>query len=228
MHEQDHRAEIERMLRDILAEAKFSRSYTGLEELSPNILQAMSQVPRHEFVPRQQQWRSYEDSALAIGSGQTISQPFIVALMTQLLEPRLQDVMLEIGTGSGYQAAVLSRLVARVYSVEIIEELAREARETLRRLGCDNVEVRHGDGHAGWPEHAPYDGIIVTAAASYIPQALLDQLKPGRRLIIPLGDDFGFQQLTVVQKNTDGAVERQAVLPVAFVPFTGEEAPHRR
>lgn len=185
---------------------------------SVRVLQAMRAVPRHEFVPPQLQAQAYEDYPLPIGLSQTISQPYIVALMTELLEPRKEDRVLEIGTGSGYQAAVLSPLVQHVYTIELLEELAVSARQRLRRLGYTNVEVRAGDGYAGWPEQAPFDKIIVTAAPESIPQTLLDQLKPGGLMVIPAGPS-GDQDLKVVEKDKKGATKTRSVLPVRFVPM---------
>jgi protein-L-isoaspartate(D-aspartate) O-methyltransferase len=183
------------------------------------VLSVMGSVPRHEFVPMDQRSRAYEDHPLPIGYGQTISQPFIVAFMTEKLEPKPGDKVLEIGTGSGYQAAVLSALVGNVYTIEIVEPLARRAEADLKRLGFTNVTVRAGDGYLGWPEAAPFDSIIVTCAPDHVPQPLVHQLREGGRMIIPVGRDFA-QELVVLQKKGD-KVERQAVLPVMFVPMTG-------
>jgi protein-L-isoaspartate(D-aspartate) O-methyltransferase len=199
-----------------------SSEYTGLEKLSPRVMAAMGTVPREEFVLPAYRHQAYENTPLPIAGGQTISQPLIVALMTELLDPQPGDVVLEVGTGSGYQAAVLSGLVARVYSIEIVEELAEGASEVLARLGYDNVTVRAGDGYAGWPEHAPFDGIIVTAAPDAIPPPLLAQLKPGGRLVIPVGAEHGYQELLLVTVNEQGQMEQQSKLPVRFVPLTGE------
>jgi len=182
------------------------------------VLQAMRAVPRHEFVPPTLAAQAYEDYPLPIGLGQTISQPYIVALMTELLAPRKEDRVLEIGTGSGYQAAVLSRLVQQVYTIELLEELAVSARQRLRRLGYANVEVRAGDGYAGWPEQAPFDKIIVTAAPESIPQALLNQLKPGGLMVVPAGPSM-VQELMVVEKDKRGVTKTRSVLPVRFVPM---------
>jgi protein-L-isoaspartate(D-aspartate) O-methyltransferase len=184
------------------------------------VLTAMGEVPRHEFVPPQVRADAYQDQPLPIGYGQTISQPYIVALMTQVLEPAATDRVLEIGTGSGYQAAVLSRIVAHVYTIEIVEELARRADADLRRLGFTNVTVRAGDGHRGWPEEAPFDAIIVTWAPDEVPRPLIEQLRDGGRLVIPVGDLATGQDLYLLRKKGD-KVERRAILPVRFVPMTG-------
>src|SRR6202008_3872525 len=184
------------------------------------VLEAMATVPRHEFVPESLRKLAYWDEPLPIGYGQTISQPFIVAFMTEQLDPKPSDRVLEIGTGSGYQAAVLSQLVAEVYTIEIIEPLAKRAESDLRRLGYLNVQVLIGDGYKGWPEHAPFDSIIVTCAPDHVPQPLIDQLKDDGRMIIPVGT-LGGQQLYLLRKHGT-KIEQQAVLPVAFVPMTGE------
>jgi protein-L-isoaspartate(D-aspartate) O-methyltransferase len=187
------------------------------------VLEAMAAVPREELVPAPLRGLAYEDRPLPIGHGQTISQPFIVAFMTEKLEPRPADRVLEIGTGSGYQAAVLSGLVAEVYTIEIVEPLARRAEADLGRLGYRNVHVRAGDGYRGWPEHAPFDAIIVTCAPDHVPQPLVDQLKDGGRMIVPVGP-AGDQELVLLSKR-EGRVERRAVLPVRFVPMTGALRP---
>lgn len=210
------------MMRDIRQEVQLTKSWIGKEYLDARVLAAMEKVPRHEFVPQELDYLAYSNGPLAIGHGQTISQPYIVALMTDLLRPRAGDVMLEVGTGSGYQAAVLSLLVKQVYSIEIVTALAQDAVARLRRLGYGNVEVRSGDGYSGWQEHAPFDAIIVTAAAPAIPPPLLDQLKPGGRMLIPVGEPYDRQILTVIEKNERGEVTEQTILPVAFVPLTGE------
>ena len=181
------------------------------------VLAVMGKVPRHEFVPAQNRRLAYEDHPLPIGYGQTISQPFIVAFMTEKLEPRSSDKVLEIGTGSGYQAAVLAHLVSNVYSIEIVESLARRAEADLKRLGYTNVVVKAGDGYQGWSGAAPFDAIIVTCAPERVPQPLVDQLKEGGRMIIPVGAD-GNQDLYILRKK-GGKVEKQAVLPVRFVPM---------
>jgi len=182
----------------------------------------MRDVPRHLFVDPAHQAEAYEDHPLPIAGNQTISQPYIVALMTELLDLQPQDRVLEIGTGSGYQSAVLSKLAREVYSIEIVPELARASAERLRKLGYTNVTVREGDGYRGWPEHAPFDGIVVTAAPPRIPEPLLEQLAPGGRMVIPVGDFF--QELKVFTKEKDGKVTEKDILPVRFVPMTGEIA----
>ena len=182
------------------------------------VREVLSQVPRHEFVPKQYQKSAYRDRPLPIGYGQTISQPVIVAVMTQLLDVRSDHKVLEIGTGSGYQAAVLSKLARHVYSIEIVDALGRTAAQTLKRLEYQNVEVRVGDGYLGWPEKAPFDRIIVTAAPDHIPQPLIDQLKPGGRLVIPVGKLE--QDLMVIDKGEDGRTQTRRIFSVRFVPLT--------
>ncbi|MCJ8157029.1 protein-L-isoaspartate(D-aspartate) O-methyltransferase [Sphingomonas sp. LaA6.9] len=190
------------------------------ESANPGVLAAMRAVPRHLFVPTDQRAEAYQDYPLPIGEGQTISQPSLIALMTHLLRPKKGEVMLEVGTGSGYQAAILSRLVGRVYSIEIVEPLARQAAATLTRLGYANIAVRHGDGYAGWPEHAPFDGIIVTAGAPHVPKPLLDQLKPGGRMVIPVGPSHSTQRLMLITKDARGKTVERFVIAVRFVPLT--------
>ncbi len=185
------------------------------------VLAVMGKVPRHEFVPARLRDQAYGDHPLPIGYDQTISQPFIVAFMTEKLEPKPTDKVLEIGTGSGYQAAVLAELVREVYTIEIVEPLARRAEADLKRLGYTNVMVRAGDGYKGWPEAAPFDAVIVTCAPEHVPQPLVDQLKEGGRMIIPVGP-VGDQELYVLRKKGD-KVEKRAVLPVRFVPMTGKK-----
>ena len=219
---QDYTAGRKAMVEEIRAETGSGFGQAGTGPLEPKVLEALGTVPRHELVPERLRDRAYLNRPLPIGYGQTISQPYIVAYMTHLLQPETGDVMLEVGTGSGYQAAVLAELVDHVYSIEIIPELAQRATKDLERLGYDNVTVRQGDGYYGWEEHAPYDGIVVAAAASHIPPALVQQLKPGARLVIPLGGPFATQQLTLVEKTSDGKVKTRQLLPVSFVPLTGE------
>ncbi len=209
------------MIKEIEEDVKATSARIGKTALVPEVMRVMGKVPRHEFVPENQKPYAYENRPLPIGYGQTISQPYIVALMTDLLEAGPGQKVLEVGTGSGYQAAVLSGLVGRVYSVEIIPELAEEAAARLKRLGYENVEVRKGDGYYGWEEHAPFDGILVTAAGSHIPPPLVRQLKPGGKMVIPVGGPFMTQQLVVVEKLPDEKIRSKQVLPVAFVPLTG-------
>ncbi|MGY1408574.1 protein-L-isoaspartate(D-aspartate) O-methyltransferase [Luteimonas sp. A611] len=192
------------------------------------VLEAMRNVPRHRFVPDAVAPDAYDDGPLSIGYGQTISQPYIVALMTQLARPAPGDRVLEVGTGSGYQAAVLAGLVEHVYSIEIVAPLAQHAAGLLGELGYDNVTVKAGDGYAGWPEHAPFDAIVVTAAPERIPAPLLEQLRPGGRLVIPVGPVHATQQLRVVEKDAQGRLHERHITPVRFVPLTGEAAERDR
>jgi len=212
-------AELRQMLAVIEQEARYTRGYTGYSRFSDEVMAAMAAVPRHRFVPEEMQPFAYDNGPLPIGQGQTISQPYIVALMTQLLQVDKGSCVLEIGTGSGYQCAVLAQLVREVYSIEIVEPLGLAARTLFDTLGYRNITTRIGDGHEGWPEHAPYDGIIVTAAAREIPLALLEQLKPGARLVIPVGGGFGQELLCITREESGEFLERK-VLPVAFVPLT--------
>jgi len=188
----------------------------------PAVLDAMRQVPRHCFVPADRRAEAYRDHPLPIGLRQTISQPYIVAYMTELLDPKASHRVLEIGTGSGYHAAVVSKVVKEVYTVEILAPLAREAESRLRSLNMDNVHVRVGDGNEGWPEHAPFDSILVTAAAEEIPPALIRQLKPGGRMVVPVGAVQDVQRLTVLTQDAEGSVSIREVLPVRFVPLRKE------
>jgi protein-L-isoaspartate(D-aspartate) O-methyltransferase len=193
----------------------------------PAVLAAVETVPRHLFVPADERAKAYADQPLPIGSGQTISQPYIVALMTSLLELKPGARVLEVGTGSGYQAAVLSGLAGEVYTIEILKPLAERARRTLSELGYRNVHPRVGDGFQGWPEEAPFDGIVVTAAPPSVPDPLLRQLKVGGRLVIPVGDRNALQSLLVFTRRADGGFDRASVLPVRFVPMTGEAQQRR-
>ncbi len=185
-----------------------------------NVLAAMREVPRHWFVPKEYARTAYHDGPLPIGHGQTISQPYIVAIMTELLKPQSDHIVLEVGTGSGYQAAILSQLVQQVYTIEIVEPLGEEATQTLSERGYDNVEVRVGDGYQGWPEQAPFDGIIVTAAPDHVPQPLIDQLRTGGRMVIPVGPSGGIQELLVLTKQEDGSISETEMMSVRFVPLT--------
>jgi protein-L-isoaspartate(D-aspartate) O-methyltransferase len=211
----------ERMVETIRSLAESDRAPLGSVGIDRSVLAVMQQVPRHEFVPEEVREEAYENRPLPIGYGQTISQPYIVALMTDLLDPDKGDIVLEVGTGSGYQAAVLAPLVDRVYTIEIVRPLAERASARLDALGYDDVTVRQGDGYYGWRDHAPYDGIIVTAAASHIPPPLIDQLKPDGRMIIPVGPAFMAQNLILVEKDGQGQVHTRVLLPVAFVPLVG-------
>jgi protein-L-isoaspartate(D-aspartate) O-methyltransferase len=208
-----------RLIVEVDAMYAATRAETGLAAMSPEVRAALSRVERHRFVPESQRAAAYRNHPLPIGAGQTISQPYIVALSTDLVRPRPGHTVLEIGTGSGYQAAVLAETVAQVYSIELIASLGKEAAQRLRTLGYANVEVRIGDGYAGWPEKSPFDGIVVTAAAPRVPQALVEQLKPGGRLVIPVGSSHGVQELLVLTKRADGGVDERRVLPVRFVPL---------
>ena len=209
------------MVRVIEKVATYAPLSPGRRALSPGVLGVMAEVPRHAFVPEALRDRAYDDRPLPIGYGQTISQPYIVALMTDLLEVDGDDVVLEVGTGSGYQAAVLARIVKHVYTMEIVPPLADRAKGRLAAAGYANVTVRTGDGYYGWPAHAPFDGIVVTAASSHIPPPLVAQLRPGARMVIPVGAPFLVQHLVLVEKDLDGKVTTRLMLPVAFVPFTG-------
>jgi protein-L-isoaspartate(D-aspartate) O-methyltransferase len=210
------------MIRTIETQARDLSSAIGRDHIDPRVLDVMGTIPRHDFVPENLRQVSYEDRPLPIGFGQTISQPLIVALMTDVLNINPSSSVLEVGTGSGYQAAVASTLARQVYTIEIIPELARSAADRLRRLGYTNVAVRIGDGYFGWPDVAPFDGIIVTAASGHIPSPLLEQLKPGGRMVIPVGPPLGQQHLTVVERAADGRVKTRQLFPVRFVPLTGQ------
>jgi protein-L-isoaspartate(D-aspartate) O-methyltransferase len=209
-----------KMISDIEREVAYTRHMIGRSALGESVMNAIREVPRDVFVPAAERRFAFDNGPLPIGCGQTISQPYIVALMTDLLEIDNRAVVLEVGTGSGYQAAILSRVAKQVYTVEIIEPLAMQAQETLARLGYDNVSCRWVDGYYGWPEHAPYDAIMVTAAAVEIPPSLIEQLKPGGRLVIPLGRPHEYQELVLVEKSGRGEISKKRVLGVAFVPMT--------
>lgn len=207
------------LVRRIEDDARSTAIWSGRASFDARVLEAMARVPRHLFVPEKLRRYAYENRPLPIGFGQTISQPYIVALMTDLVEPAPGRTALEVGTGSGYQAALLADLGMRVYTMEIIEPLAEAAKTRLEKLGYGNVTTRWGDGYDGWPEQAPFDAIIVTAAASHIPPPLLAQLKPGGRMVIPVGGRFLTQQLVVVEKDADGRIRTRQILPVRFVPL---------
>ncbi len=213
---------MEQLLNDIRRHARETAGWTGKDHIDDAVLRAIGKVPRQHFVPHQSQPYAWENRPLPIGRGQTISQPFIVALMTDLIEPTPDQRVLDIGTGSGYQAAVLATLVKHVYTIEIVPELADSAARRLARLGYDNVSVRTGDGWHGWPEAAPFDAIIVAAVAEQIPPKLIEQLVDTGRLVMPLGPRDGAQQLVVIEKN-GMHLQRREVLPVQFVPFTRAE-----
>ncbi len=209
-----------RMVAEIAAMARETGVETGRPRFRDAVMAAMGKVPRHRFVPFLQQIFAYDNRALPIGEGQTISQPYIVALMTDLLDPKAGDTVLEVGTGSGYQAAVLAELVAKVYTIEIVEPLGKQAKRLLGELGYRNIEVRIGDGYGGWAEAAPFDSIIVTAAPAEVPRPLIDQLKPGGRMVIPVGGSSDVQQLLLLEKRPDGTATTKRTLPVRFVPLT--------
>jgi protein-L-isoaspartate(D-aspartate) O-methyltransferase len=212
----------QQMIRLIEQDVRETSIYLEKSELDERILKSLNEVPRHQFVPIDIRSLAYENRPLPIGYGQTISQPYIVAIMTDLIDPKAESKALEIGTGSGYQAAILSRLVEQVYTMEIVEPLGKQATERLKRLGYDNIEVSIADGYYGWEEHAPFDIIIVTAAASHIPPPLIEQLKPSGKMIIPVGSRFLTQQLLLVEKEAGKEITLRQILPVRFVPLTGE------
>jgi protein-L-isoaspartate(D-aspartate) O-methyltransferase len=211
-----------RMIADIDREVEYTSRLIGKRALHPRVMKAMEEVPREAFVPSSMMHLAFENGPLPIGYGQTISQPYIVALMSDLLQTQDDHVVLEIGTGSGYQTAILSRLVRQVYSIEVVSELGEISAGRLKDLGYTNVECRIGNGYAGWPEHAPYNGIIVTAAATHIPQPLVDQLVTGGRLVIPVGEPYEAQQLVVVTRGEGDHIEVSEILGVAFVPMREE------
>lgn len=211
----------ERMLRDIERELRYTQQFLQLDKLSEPVRQALLTVPRHAFVPDALQDAAYDNGPLPIGEGQTISQPYIVAIMTELLHLTPDSRVLEIGTGSGYQTAILARVAQQVYSIEITATLARRAAKRLKLLDFNNVNTRTGDGYAGWPEAAPFDAIMLTAAAPAVPPPLFDQLRPGGRLIAPIDNSFD-QELMLYVKSAEGAITQRKLLPVAFVPMTGQ------
>lgn len=212
---------LQHMLDAIESEVTFTSNLIGKKKLGAKVMAAMSNTPREKFIPRSYVNSAYDNRPLPIGYDQTISQPYIVALMTDLLALEAADVVLEIGTGSGYQAAILSQLCEQVYTIEYVSELAEMAKTRLEKLGYNNIEVRMGNGYEGWPEHAPYDAIIVTAAAPQIPEPLIEQLKPGGRMVIPVGRPYTSQKLMLVEKDDVGKIKQKEVLGVLFVPFVG-------
>jgi protein-L-isoaspartate(D-aspartate) O-methyltransferase len=216
---QDYAAQRARLVAEIDATYADTAASTGLPAMSPRVRAAIGKVERHRLVPEPQRALAYRNHPLPIGGGQTISQPYIVALSADLIAAQPQHVVLEIGTGSGYQAAVLAEMVAKVYTIEILESLARSARANLDALQYRNIEFRIGDGYQGWPEKGPFDAIVVTAAAPRVPPALLEQLKPGGRMVIPVGATVERQELLLVTKDAGGAVQQKSVLPVRFVPL---------
>ncbi len=223
----DFATQRQQMVAEIAAMARATQREVGRDRFSGSVMQAMGKVARHRFVPGSAAHAAYRNRPLPIGQGQTISQPYIVALSTDLIEPKPHHVVLEIGTGSGYQAAVLAELVKHVYSIEIVEALGREAAARLTALDYRNVDVRTGDGYQGWPDKAPFDGIIVTAAAPFVPAPLVQQLKPGGKMVIPVGSQLGGQELLLVEKMADGSAQTKVVLPVRFVPMTGKGVTER-
>lgn len=216
---QDFSAQREQLVREIDAMYADTRSATGLARMSDPVRRAMGKVERHRLVPAGQAALAYRNHPLPIGSGQTISQPYIVALSTDLLQLKGGETVLDVGTGSGYQAAVLAEIASRVCSIEIIPSLGEMARKRLEELGYGNIEIRIGDGYKGWPEKGPFDGIVVAAAAPKVPQALLEQLKPGGRLVIPVGGESETQYLKVYTRRADGGFDEKPALPVRFVPL---------
>lgn len=216
---QKQRQELVSKIKD---EVAMTSDFLGQGSVDERVLDSIRKVPRHEFVSEDQRPYAYENRPLPIGYGQTISQPYIVAVMTELLKPKKTDRVLEIGTGSGYQAAILAELVDSVYTIEIVEELGATAAQNLKRTGHNTVNTRIGDGYYGWETAAPFDSIIVTAVASHIPPPLIKQLKPGGRMIIPVGGQFMMQYLTLVLKDSDNKVTTRQILPVRFVPLTGK------
>lgn len=212
----------EGMVKAIEADVRETSSWIGTESLKLQVMQSMSKVPRHEFVPENLKPQSYENRPLPIGYGQTISQPYIVALMTHLANVDKDDKVLEVGTGSGYQAAIISELVKQVFTIEIIEALGKQAALRFKRLGNKNITARIGDGYYGWEKQAPFDAILVTAAASHVPPPLIKQLKPGGKMVIPVSSGFFTHQLMLITKKNDGSIITQQILPVRFVPLTGK------
>lgn len=215
--------DIKQMLNDIDDEARCTEAYTGRKHFSKHVMTAMSEVLRENFVNEFDQYTVYANAPMPIGCGQTISQPYIVALMTDLLDLTPDSRVLEVGTGSGYQAAILSVLASKVYSIERVPELYKSSSERLKKLGYSNIETRCGNGYYGWPEKAPYDAIIVTAAATHVPETLVEQLKPGGRMVVPVGLPYMHQELIQVDKQTNGSTKTKSLLAVAFVPLKMDE-----
>jgi len=218
----DYTKSREKLIRSIEQDVRETAFFIGIRKLDDRVMQTMLKVPRHEFVPGILRALAYKNQPLPIGHGQTISQPYIVALMTSLMSVKSTDKVLEIGTGSGYQAAILAELAGQVFTIEIIDELAKQASVVLDEQGYKNIKTRTGDGYYGWQVHAPFDVIVVTAAAGHIPPPLIRQLKPGGRMVIPVGSRFMVQQLVLVEKDNKGKVSTRQILPVRFVPLTGE------
>lgn len=216
----DWEAQREALARVVEEDVIATSDYTGKMLLNPLVMDAIRTVPRHEFVPKDYRIHAYDNRPLPIGEDQTISQPYIVAIMTELANVNESSVVLEIGTGSGYQAAILAEIAEHVYTIEIIDALGHRAEKTLERLGYANVSVRVGDGYKGWPANAPFDAIIVTAAPDTVPEPLVEQLAVGGRMVIPVGPQYGTQSLQVLEKQADGGITTIDVLPVRFVPFT--------
>lgn len=218
----EYQARRESLIKEIEADVRDTSLYLDKEKLDSHVVKALRTVPRHKFVQDRLQEYAYENRPLPIGYGQTISQPYIVAIMTDLIKPKKHHRILEVGTGSGYQAAVLAELVKQVYTIEIVKPLAIQAGQRLKSLGYKNIITKQGDGYYGWHKFAPFDAIVVTAAASHIPPPLLKQLKPGGRMIIPVGSRFMTQQLLLVNKDKQGKLSTKQILPVMFVPLTGK------
>lgn len=216
----DYASRRQSMIQEVEAMARDSAPFTGQARLDEAVLEAMAEVPRHEFVPENMASNAYLNRALPIGHDQTISQPYIVALMTDLADLKPDEKVLEIGTGSGYQAAILAELGVHVYTIEIVQPLGEATRQLLQRLGYTDIHLRIGDGYGGWPEAAPFDAIVVTAAPESVPQPLIDQLATGGRMVIPVGEEGQTQTLKVIEKQPNGELKERAVVPVGFVPLT--------
>jgi protein-L-isoaspartate(D-aspartate) O-methyltransferase len=222
LYADDYKMARQQMVKIISEDVKETSAYLNKQDLDPRIMEVLGTVPRHQFVPEDERDRAYLNRPLPIGHGQTISQPYIVAIMTDMLKLTPESRVLELGTGSGYQAAILSGLANQVFSIEIIQSLGEQARERLQKLGYANVQVKTGDGYYGWEEHAPFDAIIVTAAGSHIPPPLIKQLKIGGQMVIPIGSRFMTQQLLLISKEDDDKLVTRQIIPVRFVPLTGK------